>query len=394
MRAYLVLLAILTYVLVVASSCSKEGIKSFTDLMPLRKALTEKYNEPDVSVVIQNMNTLGVSFVNSAFNNLEKQEKAKRAQEIAIFIKKSYASIDQIKTIWVAFVIHKSYFIFIQYNNALDTFFFDKNRLLDSGDVEMFDQTFKAGNEALQAKQYDEALKDYDACIAIIPDEPVLFINKSVAFRLRGVEGYNISIKLKDGAERNAGLDAARRDFRSAAGTATKAADLVKSRKVAGGPNEQAQQNATKLLALAARAEAMRLLVTIVDPKQVDTALTAFQEYMAAEGGPAKRSKAQIDAARMLLDTGRWSQAATEYQNILNAEPNNIDAILGLGLSLYQSGDKTKYQEAAKYLRRFVEMATDTHPLKLSAKEALDFMKKPELPRPLIPRNTVGSLQN
>ncbi len=129
---------------------------------------------------------------------------------------------------------------------------------------------------------------------------------------------------------------------------------------------------------LTARAEAMRLFVPKVDPTQADAGVTAFQEYMAAETDLAKKSKAQFDLAKMLLDAGAGDKAFVEYQKILTEKPDDADANLGAGLALYSTGDKTKYQEAANYLQRFVDKAPDTHKDKEGVKAVLVELKNTE----------------
>ena len=356
-------------------SCSRESIKLYRDLIPLRAALIRQYGEQNVNLLVHNTDTLDILFINSSFNGLERPEKELKAQEIARFVKRNYASIDHISTIRVAFVIHQSYFIFFQYNNAQDTFIFAKNRLSDTGEFENLSQIFEAGNNALLAKRYDDAISQFDHGLALAPQAPGLLVNKSVALRIRGAERFNLSIKLSDRAAREAGLDAARQDIRQAAELATAAVNLVKSTLPRSALMWRTQPNPRLVEVLAARAEAMRLLATIVDKTQADAAFAAIEEYIAVEANPVRRSQAQLGAAKTLLDAGEGAKAATEYQKILRDDPANLDATLGVGLALFQTGDKTKYPEAAKYLQRFVERAPDQHPLKASAQEALDYLR-------------------
>ena len=114
----------------------------------------------------------------------------------------------------------------------------------------------------------------------------------------------------------------------------------------------------------------------------MDAGLTAYQEYIAAETAPDKKVKAQVAAAQMLLDVGQGAKAAEEFRKILATSPDNVDAELGLGLSLFNTGDKANFQEAANHLQRFIDKAPDTHPLKKSAKESLDFLKTQENVKP------------
>jgi tetratricopeptide (TPR) repeat protein len=122
----------------------------------------------------------------------------------------------------------------------------------------------------------------------------------------------------------------------------------------------------------------MRLFVSKVDQSQVDAGLAAFKDYISQETDPAKKSKAQLDAAQMLLDAGAADKAFTEFQVVVTAQPDNPDANLGAGLALFASGDKTKFQEAANYLQHFVDVAPDTHNYKADAKAILAELKSTE----------------
>jgi tetratricopeptide (TPR) repeat protein len=127
------------------------------------------------------------------------------------------------------------------------------------------------------------------------------------------------------------------------------------------------------------QAESMRLYVTKGDgAAQADAGLAAYKEYIAVETDPAKKAKAQIDMAQMLLDAGAADKALTEFKGILAATPDSPEANLGAGLAVYASGDKAKYQEAANYLQKFVEVAPDSNPMKAGAKEVLVELKNTE----------------
>ena len=237
---------------------------------------------------------------------------------------------------------------------------------------------FKAGNAALMAKNYDEAIKQYDIGLAADPEHPgapSLLTNKSVALRTRAVEKYNAAIQAKDDAAKTAGVEAAKVDFTAAADAASKAVELVNKQPAPTDPGDQKQHEANKYFALAARAEAMRLFVSKVDPTKADDGVAAFHDYIAAENDAAKKSKAQMDLAQMLLDSGAADKAAAEFQKIIAVKPDDPDANLGLGLALFSSGDKSKYQEAANYLQKFVDTAPDTHKFKNDAKAVLAELK-------------------
>ena len=200
-----------------------------------------------------------------------------------------------------------------------------------------------------------------------------------MALKGRGVERFNAAITGKlDEAAKTAGLQAAKDDFKASAETAGKAVTLLKATPVPTDPADLQRYNANKYAAMVTHAESMRLFVTKADQSQVEAGLAAFKDYIAVETDPAKKSKAQLDMAQMLFDAGAADKALAEFRTILASQPDSPDANLGAGLATYAIGDKTKFQEAANYLQRFVEVAPDGHPMKDDAKLILQALKDAE----------------
>jgi tetratricopeptide (TPR) repeat protein len=231
---------------------------------------------------------------------------------------------------------------------------------------------------ALNPPNYEEALKQYDIGLAADPEQAALLTNKAAALKGLGVKKYNESIQSKDEAGKTAGIDAAKADFKNAAETADRAIELIKKEPAVTDPTDQKRHDANKYAALSVRSEAYRLYVSKADGTKADAGIVAFQEYIAVEPDAAKKSKAQLDLAQMLLDAGAGDKAFAEYQKILAASPDDPDANLGAGLALYSTGDKAKYQEAANYFQHFVDKAPDTHKFKADAKAMLAELKNTE----------------
>ena len=269
----------------------------------------------------------------------------------------------------------------------------EKNKKITESN-EVIGRTFKAGNDALtaantasRAKQTDEAVQkfteavtQYDQGLAADPEQPALLTNKAVALKGRGVERYNAAITNKslDDAGRTAALDTAKADFKAAAEASSKAVTMLKAQTAPTDPAELDRLNKNKYAAMLTNAEAMRLFVSKVDPTKADEGLTAFKDYMAVETDPAKKSKAQLDAAQMLLDSGQADKALAEFQAVLQSQPDSPEANLGAGLALYAQQDKAKFQDAANYLQHFVDVAPDSNPLKADAKAILAELKSTE----------------
>ena len=255
-------------------------------------------------------------------------------------------------------------------------------------------RTFKAGNEALQAAgaaskasnsdeavaKYTAAVAQYDEGLAADPEQPAILTNKAVALKGRGVEKFNSTVRSKtlDDAGRTAGLQAAKDDFKAAAEAAAKAVTLIKAQPVPTEAAEVQRYNGNKYAAMLTQAESMRLYVSKGDPTQADAGLAAYKDYLAVETDPAKKAKAQLDMAQMLLDAGASDKALAEFRAILEANPNSPEANLGAGLAVYATGDKAKFQEAANFLQKFVEVAPDSNPMKDDAKAILTELKNSE----------------
>jgi tetratricopeptide (TPR) repeat protein len=259
---------------------------------------------------------------------------------------------------------------------------------------EIIARTFKAGNEALTAataasrannsdeavQKYSDAIGQYDQGLAADADQPAILTNKAVALKGRGVEKFNASVRSKtlDDAARAAAIQIAKDDFKAAAEASSKAVTLLKAQAAPTDPADLQRFNANKYAAMVTNAESMRLFVSKADPTQADAGLAAYKDYMSVETDPAKKAKAQLDAAQMLLDAGVADKALEGFKAVLATSPDSPEANLGAGLSVYATGDKTKFQEAANYLQHFVDVAPDSNPMKADAKAILSELKASE----------------
>lgn len=263
-----------------------------------------------------------------------------------------------------------------------------KNKKVEESNS-LITRTFKAGNEALNAKKYDDAIAQFNEGLTADPEHPgipSLLTNKSVALKARGIERYNASIRLPDDAAKKTGIDAAKKDWQEAAEAASKAVTLLKAQPASPETQAPAGQKSNLYYALVARADAMKFFVGKVDATQVDQGMAAFQEYIPTETDPVKKVRAEHDAAQMLFDANAFERALAEYQKILVANPDDLEALLRSGQALFNIGainsDKAKYQEAANFLARFVEKAPDTDVLKADAKAILEALKDQENVKP------------
>ncbi|HEX5735168.1 MAG TPA: carboxypeptidase regulatory-like domain-containing protein [Blastocatellia bacterium] len=89
----------------------------------------------------------------------------------------------------------------------------------------------------------------------------------------------------------------------------------------------------------------------------------------------ANKGKWGVTKANMLRFSGRTDEAIAAYKAILAAEPNNIDAIYNMGLTLLGSTEKEKLQEAANALADFVSKAPAEDKRVPDARNSLEVLK-------------------
>jgi hypothetical protein len=111
-----------------AAGCLKEAAKRLGNLQALHSELTKKFGD-DVHV---NLNegpqlVLTVTFINSALNAKSPQDRFKRAEETAQFIKTRYERIQNVTEIWVGFVRMNTRFVVFHRSEVLDYYAFDKD---------------------------------------------------------------------------------------------------------------------------------------------------------------------------------------------------------------------------------------------------------------------------
>jgi tetratricopeptide (TPR) repeat protein len=247
----------------------------------------------------------------------------------------------------------------------------------------------KEGGAAYDAGNYDLAISKFEEGYNIDPafagSAPVLLNNKSLALLKRGTDSYN-KIGKSDDATKATLRASAKSDFTEVVTASNKALEILKAATTTDA-NIQKGYEANKFTALTNRKNAYRLMAqTGVDREKGKDAIPAFEEYIAAEPDPAKKSKAQVDLASTLQDSNEFDLAITEFQKILETDPGNVDALVGVGLSMVNVGyinldsdpakGKAQLQEAANYLQKFVDIAPDTHKFKQDAKDTIAQLKE------------------
>ena len=258
----------------------------------------------------------------------------------------------------------------------------EKNKKIQNVN-EVISKAVDEGRKAYEAKDYNLAITKFDEGIKADPDfagtAPVLLNNKALALTSRATDKYNQALKA-DPAGRATAVESIKKDYEDSIAASNRALDILKTADMSD-PAMKKSFDQIKLYALSNKKEAYRLLIrTGADRTKGKEMSAAFQEYMAVETDPAKKSATQLALAETLLDAQEFEQAITEFEKVLAEDANNVEALAGAGFSLvnvgYISNDKTKFQQGANYLQKFAELAPETHKYKADAKSLLETLKK------------------
>ncbi len=244
------------------------------------------------------------------------------------------------------------------------------------------------GSKAFNEKNYDLAIAKYDEGINADPDfegsAPVLLNNKSTALVNRAIDKYNAALK-GDPSGKAAALELVKKDLNESLAASNKSLQILKTatstdanvQKGYGVEKNRAYQNTIDGYS--------RMFAMNLDASKSKEALTALEEFSAIETDATKKSKWQLILADAFRLAGESPNAVIAYRKVLETSPENPDALAGLGLSLFSVGasvvpeNTAQMQEGLNYMQRFAEIAPETHPLKASVKDAVDYLKTKQL---------------
>lgn len=248
---------------------------------------------------------------------------------------------------------------------------------------QVIDKAISEGKAAMDAKNYDVAVVKYDEGFNADPEyagtAPVFLNNKATALKLRGFESYKKAST--DAANKDTLLASAKKDFADSISAFQKSLTILNG---ATTTDAALQKNYAgyKMVALSGAVESLRLSVgSRADVSRTGDLATALKDYVAVETDAALKAKTQLMVADTLRSAGDSVNAIPVYRTLLESNPDNADALGGLGLSLVNVAsstdpiDKDGLQEAINTLERFVQTAPETHSLKVEVKGVVSYLK-------------------
>jgi tetratricopeptide (TPR) repeat protein len=261
----------------------------------------------------------------------------------------------------------------------------DRNRRVEQAN-KIIAESLKAGNEAFEAKNYDVAVVKYQEGIAADPEYlgsvPIFLSNMGLAHTNRAVATYNANARSTDTAVKNEAMKRVQDDLGAAAAAFFRSWTMLKN--PAGEALSAAQVKEQRDKAISGAREAYRLMVETerVDPAQTDNARSFLNDIADAETDATAKAAAKTMIGDLYRVAGNSEDSIAAYREALKLDSKSINAMAGLGLSLFAEGagteDRAMMQEGLNYMQAFVDTAPDNHKLKASVIEAIDYLKTAE----------------
>jgi tetratricopeptide (TPR) repeat protein len=259
-----------------------------------------------------------------------------------------------------------------------------KNKKIESQTAAV-QRALDEGNAAYNSKNYDVAVAKYEEGFQANPDyvgsAPVLLNNKGAALKQRAVVVFNENSKNTDVNARTAAMTKVQQDLAESAESYNKAWLIMKSAPATDIKDPKTHE-LNKMNSLNGARDAFRIMAAtrLVDTTKAEIAKSLIAEYVAVETDQVKKTEAQRILGDIYLAAGDSENAIVEYKKVLELNPSDPDSLVGIGLSLitlgYTNNDKTKMQEGADYLQRFIDVAPANHKFLDDAKSSIAELKK------------------
>lgn len=253
---------------------------------------------------------------------------------------------------------------------------------------ELVKKALGEGSEAYKAKNYDVAVAKFDegykASYDFVGSAPVLLNNKALALRFRGIDTYNQNRQSTDATARMQSMNKVTKDFADAIDAYSQSLTILKNAP-ATDIADRKNYDAMKMDTLrGAKDLAKNMVVTEkVDNTKTGAIKILIEEYAAIETDKNAKAEAQVVLADVYRIAADPDNAIIEYKKALETSPDNPDALAGLGLSLFDAGERSgntqQKQEGLNYMQRFAEVAPNTHKLKESVAGAVEYLKSQKL---------------
>ncbi|MBO0721260.1 MAG: carboxypeptidase regulatory-like domain-containing protein [Blastocatellia bacterium] len=207
---------------------------------------------------------------------------------------------------------------------------------------------FDQGRQLAQNKDYSGAVNAFNEAAKLDAEQQAIWANLSLALFNRGATQLNANQR-----------DAAKQDFVDSINAASKAIDLLdaQSKDPAKGNDPNLKKNKIDYLNLRIKPASV-LAERYNDSAQFDVCVKDYQTIVDLTDDAVLKNATKAKIAQGYFQFGKVAESTAIYQDILKADPNNLDALYGLGLNY--TIDETKKQEVVELWKRFMEKAPST----------------------------------
>lgn len=213
---------------------------------------------------------------------------------------------------------------------------------------ESMKKLFDQGLQLAANKDYPGAINAYSEAAKLDPEQQAIWGNLSVAFFNRGATQLNAGQR-----------DAAKQDFLDSINAASKALSLLDAQMSDPTKANDPNLKKTKIdyLKLKIKPEAV-LTERYGDVAQAEAVIKDYQAIVEASDDPATKMDNRAKIAQTHFQVGKVPEATAVYQEMLQAAPDNLDALFGLGM-IHSLNEESK-SEAVAMWKKFLEKAPDT----------------------------------
>ncbi|HXG92175.1 MAG TPA: carboxypeptidase regulatory-like domain-containing protein [Blastocatellia bacterium] len=226
---------------------------------------------------------------------------------------------------------------------------------------------FNTGVQLKQANNYEGAVAEFEQAATLDPTKDKAFLEvsyKSLAslaetHYMLGADIFNKNKKA---------VPEAKPHFEQAIKSIAKAIDVAST------DTTNANINNELLIYYNIYARSVKPLVQYYGNTDViNDAVKMFDKAEAIDA--ANKNKWEILKGELYRLAYRSDEAVAVFKQILATDPNNADALYGIGLTLVASGEKDKLQDAANYLADFVSKAKPDDPRVAEVNQSLQALK-------------------
>jgi tetratricopeptide (TPR) repeat protein len=274
---------------------------------------------------------------------------------------------------------------------------------------EIASRTAKEGADAFNTKQYDIAVAKYNEGIEAVPNfagiTPVLLNGKMASHRMRAFNLYVEGARSPDATARLAKYEAARKEYAESLKAYDRARTVLKEAPAAADANEiKSRTGVTKDLLVNVMEVHRLMAVSGVETSKTAEAKAVWDEYLALEVDPLKKTKALKSLGDIYRGAGELEKGIAVYKQVLEIEPENQEVMAMIGLSLVGLGgsveppNKEQLQEGLNYMEKYANtvqvLPTDSQfdkDFKQSVKDTVEYLKneqklKPQTPPKVAPK--------